>query len=495
MEVGNSYPKDTYQFIPTSDSRLHCDKHISSWLNQISEGTHEQVDDWRSTVHLNLLSDKGYDLSSDRMHSSGRMPSRRGGTKRTRQEMESTNSLDSTFSMTSRSILLPRSTSRASIPTGSSSPSRDVLDALRTASPSVQCVGQDAQMNQKAMEVRRHLSQNFGDPIIPFKLKVCKYRSLEHRARLTDSPSQEKLRTVDPISVEEISESAFNYNDKSSDADLERLWATVQRIHLEAHDCAKNYQDENAWCEEVVQRVLSWGESTSGDDFLKLKSLQTQRIDNECLPMSIENTEIDTKIDYALAYSPRDPATKALYSKLDRRGFSSRSQMTYIHTKHLAFAAGVAVKRAYGNDQEALAQFSIWAAAGFVRLHELQILKESIQQRISQQELSLAHPSQDSSSQNFSNDVGSKESSSDFLPVIGWTIVGHDWHFHMAYEFTIENQRSIRVMGRLKKLTADTESYLGIFRLLDLVTRVKDWSRDVHWPWLSKEILEPLLLD
>lgn len=32
-----------------------------------------------------------------------------------------------------------------------------------------------------------------------------------------------------------------------------------------------------------------------------------------------------------------------------------------------------------------------------------------------------------------------------------------------------------------------------IFKLLRLIERLKSWAREIYWPWLKMEILDPLM--
>lgn len=93
--------------------------------------------------------------------------------KRTQQEMDAAvnNPPRSIAEFSARSILSPRSPSQASSPSRSASPTRDLLNTLRVSRPSVDCQPSDSPMHPIAMEVRKSLSKNFGDAVIPAALK------------------------------------------------------------------------------------------------------------------------------------------------------------------------------------------------------------------------------------------------------------------------------------------------------------------------------------
>lgn len=94
--------------------------------------------------------------------------------KRTQQEMNIPVNLppQSIADFSSRSISTPRSPSQASSPSRSASPTRDLLNILRVSRPSVDCQSPDSVMAPIAMEVRKTLSKDFGDAVIPVALKV-----------------------------------------------------------------------------------------------------------------------------------------------------------------------------------------------------------------------------------------------------------------------------------------------------------------------------------
>ncbi len=134
--------------------------------------------------------------------------------------------------------------------------------------------------------------------------------------------------------------------------------------------------------------------------------------------------------------------------------------MTDTHTKRLAMASGAEIKPANGNSVEALAQLATWFAAGFTKIRELNI------------------------------DARSGVEMDELVPMIGWTAVGHDWRTYMACDLEMDGKRVVSMVGPLVGLPASTDSFYDIFKRLALI---KVYAREVHWPWLRKNILEPLL--
>ena len=52
----------------------------------------------------------------------------------------------------------------------------------------------------------------------------------------------------------------------------------------------------------------------------------------------------------------------------------------------------------------------------------------------------------------------------------------------------------IIIVGPFRTCQCDSLTYFGAFRLLQLVERIKDWARDVYWPWYCEAVIEPLKL-
>ena len=87
-------------------------------------------------------------------------------------DLENTPSLVS-VSVSSRNLRSPKSpSSNASSPSRSPSPSKDLLNLLRRAAPPVDCQEPGVAMPAKALELRTLLSKDFGEGVIPMRLKV-----------------------------------------------------------------------------------------------------------------------------------------------------------------------------------------------------------------------------------------------------------------------------------------------------------------------------------
>lgn len=129
---------------------------------------------------------------------------------------------------------------------------------------------------------------------------------------------------------------------------------------------------------------------------------------------------------------------------------------------------------------EALAQLSIWLAAGFEKLLQLCNVQEK--------DLECCP----------------------LLPSLGWTVIGHDWHLYIALRGLFEGQDRIvssqrsrvgytlltvipqYIDGPIESVAASTRSYYGIFKLINLIHRASMYAEEVYWPWMCDQILSPV---
>ncbi|KAK5020687.1 hypothetical protein LTR60_000298 [Cryomyces antarcticus] len=274
--------------------------------------------------------------------------------------------------------------------------------------------------------------------------------------------SQDRLFASDPEGTADIPDSAFDELDTQAPPELAILWKQVDNICKEAEECVEYGQDENAWCMGVVQPLLHCGLRSSL--MLQLKSVQSQAIDPMLLPQMPNKVRINRKADYALAFSCRKEDILSVYEKVSLGGHGyNLSQTTDAFTKRVALFSGLEVKQSNGGNTEALAQLAIWLTAGLERTKLLG-------------ELNGEHFPVDQ-----------------LQPMIGWTVVGHDWHSYIAYRALHEGQDRVYVEGPIETLAVSTRSYYGIFKLLDLINRVKEFAERVYWPWLRDEVLKAML--
>ncbi|TKA79582.1 hypothetical protein B0A49_08194 [Cryomyces minteri] len=329
--------------------------------------------------------------------------------------------------LTDRTRLTHTTRSHASSPGRPTSPVRDVFNELRLSRPAIYCKRpKGVYLPERALALRKHLTDGFGSKVIPMCFKS-------------------RLFASDPEGTADIPDSAFDESDTQAAPELAILWKQVDNIFKEAEECEAYGQDESAWCMGVVQPLLHCGLRSSL--MLQLKSVQSQAIDPMLLPQMPNKVRINRKADYALAFSCRKEDILSVYEKVSLGGLGyNLSQTTDAFTKRVALFSGIEVKQSNGGNTEALAQLSIWLTAGLERIKLLGELN------------------------------GEQFPVDQLQPMIGWTVVGHDWHSYIAYKAIHEGQDRVYVEGPIETLAVSTRSYYGIFKLLGLINRVKEFA-------------------
>ena len=132
-------------------------------------------------------------------------------------------------------------------------------------------------------------------------------------------------------------------------------------------------------------------------------------------------------------------------------------------TSKLVLYSATEIKVAKGNESQAQAQLFTWFQAGITRLRKLL------------------------------NKIGNGTPTAQVtLPLLGWVVIGERWEFYMAIGEGNNEADPIIIVGPFRTCQCDTLTYFGAFRLLQLVERVKDWAREVYWPWYCGAVIEPL---
>ena len=139
--------------------------------------------------------------------------------------------------------------------------------------------------------------------------------------------------------------------------------------------------------------------------------------------------------------------------------------MNDICTGKLAIPLGSEVKKDGGNLVEGKGQLLTWMGAGITKTRQL-----------------LAEV----------NEGKPPPPSKEAMPLLGWIVVGHRWELYAAAGMGNGAKDPIWVFGPMLGCMIETRSWLGAFKLLQLVERIKEWTRDVYWPWFCKEIMTPL---
>lgn len=164
-------------------------------------------------------------------------------------------------------------------------------------------------------------------------------------------------------------------------------------------------------------------------------SRQTQTIDPSLLPQIPCSVRISRQVDYSFVFSIRERNIKKKYSDF----VQAQPDVPMGHTadpfgRHLVYFSGVEVKQAGGDATEALVQLSIWLSAQLEKL--LQLSKRQ----------------------------GKSLEESQLPPVVGWTVVGHQWNLYMAFRGVFDGKDTIVrkpfPVARLQLLTSVTSSTL-----------------------------------
>ncbi|KAE8153589.1 hypothetical protein BDV25DRAFT_21724 [Aspergillus avenaceus] len=322
------------------------------------------------------------------------------------------------------------------------SPARDLLNELPLSSPPIHCFRpKSIPLPKPVLSLRQRLGRNLGVKLIPIQLK-------------------DKIAAEAPEEALEIPDTAFDDTINYTSDQLDILWQDMSEIYHEAAECEEYGQDENAWCSGVIQMILQKG--IKRHTILQLKNVQSQTIDPNLLPRMRDKHPVSKKVDYTFAFSIREPQVTETYDHfLIASPHQTLSQTTDPFTKRVALFSGVEVKQSNGGGTEALVQLAIWLAAGLEKSSKLHNLR------------------------------GDKSGNLELLPNIGWTVIGHDWNLYIAFRGLFEGQDRIYVDGPIESLGASTRTYYGIFKLVDLVQRLSEYARDVYWPWMRSEILNP----
>jgi hypothetical protein len=217
------------------------------------------------------------------------------------------------------------------------------------------------------------------------------------------NPVQTRLRAADPDQFEAsahlLEDPTVVYPASYTDA----LWQTTDKIYNEARDCYDNHVDESAWM-KVVNYVLESSELGQNSSMLRVHSIQTQTIDPAFLPRH-SSQSFAKKADLALAFSCRHPDVATALEPVYRANPDlALSQMTDAYTSTVPMVCCLEVKERGGDHNEAIVQLGIWCAAGLERLRGLWTL-------------------------------GGRDLQEEELPpFLGWTVVGHDWKFHLSWK-------------------------------------------------------------
>ncbi|KAE8323647.1 hypothetical protein BDV39DRAFT_181838 [Aspergillus sergii] len=203
----------------------------------------------------------------------------------------------------------------------------------------------------------------------------------------------------------EIPNAAYDDTDNLSDLELDILWKTITEILSEARASSRYQKDASAWCIKVVYPMLHLAFKGS---MLKAENVQSQTINPELLPIMPKDYRVQKKCDYTFYYHEDLEQVSDIYDALTCAGVGDiLSQTTDSSTKRRLLFSGLEVKHENGGKDEALAQLATWIVAGMENTRKL-----------------WNQPSEE------------VHSYRDLPPMIGWTVVGHDWFTWVTFGAT-----------------------------------------------------------
>ncbi|KAH6706365.1 hypothetical protein BKA61DRAFT_679545 [Leptodontidium sp. MPI-SDFR-AT-0119] len=212
------------------------------------------------------------------------------------------------------------------------------------------------------------------------------------------------------------------------------------KIYREARLCHDNHLDEGAWMRavaKVFEVAEGCGQTTP---MLRLDNIQTQAIDPYLLPRHVSSS-FAKKADLALAFSPDHPAVAARLEPVQKSYPDlALSQMTDACTSTVPLKLWSQTRRGDGSIPEEQGQ----------------------------------------------------KMEKDLPPFVGWTIVGHDWKFHIAWK---DKSGNVTVLGPWRILNAGTGSHSEILILFALIKTVKQWLEKEYWTWICGNVLNGLGAD
>ncbi|KAI1529753.1 hypothetical protein PtrSN002B_011094 [Pyrenophora tritici-repentis] len=187
------------------------------------------------------------------------------------------------------------------------------------------------------------------------------------------------IKTDSEVGHQTTKPADFDRSDSRSAEELSTIWKEAKKIFLNARDCKDGGRDENAWCDDVVRRLVHLAMELDGSDRWWFQSVQTQSINPRYLSTlpayslvdSGRRKHMDRKTDYVLSYSHRHPDISALYKRLDAVNNREIGHTIDAFTKRTALFSGFEVKPASGDHTEAELQMSIWIAASLRKKQEL----------------------------------------------------------------------------------------------------------------------------
>lgn len=300
-----------------------------------------------------------------------------------------------------------------------------ILSEFRNFDPPIVTCERDIPYH--AMEVRRLLSASFGISVIP----------KEHRQFIEEET---------PTEAQDIPQTAFSneFVDDMGALQSLRIRDFVRQIYNDAEDCWQNAYDESSWCEKIISQLLKEGATNATTTF---KNIQNHNVLGELLPKPPLGLKIPRRSDYAFCFNEKNARIVNLFQRVRRK--ETDPGVTTPPSSRNSFIFGVIeTKSASGDYVEAFTQMCVFLCVLFKKYSTL------------------------------TNEVPP--------PLPGLITVGHKWLLYVSWMDGTTGM--IHVHGPVEIVESSTKTYQGIFKILDLLKRVRLYAEEEILPWLERSL-------
>lgn len=235
-------------------------------------------------------------------------------------------------------------------------------------------------------------------------------------------------------------------------------WSRICELQEAALECRKARLFEAAWNAEVhstVLRLALQGKRRK-ESGVWYRDITTARITKSYLPPQIAGEDQASggkMVDYAIIIEPPKDMRGCVRKQARRHGVHSINHTAQEHICHDPIAISIETKRRAIEEDEAEVQLSNWVSAHFTHLRLL------------------------------SSDYG--ELSSEPIPALPLVLIQGD-----VWRLCIAKSESLHELHIIKyQVIGNTETILGIYKLLASLRRLARWVRHDYWPWFVRHIL------
>ena len=205
---------------------------------------------------------------------------------------------------------------------------------------------------------------------------------------------------------------------------LETQWAQIQEIYEIAKLGNERPLDEAYWI-RLADRILSTETKTQAN-LLELFDIRQQKIEQSLLPL-FKGRPIVNKVDLALGFTTTEATEGDIIEVITLTRTEPLSQMSDPFTSTIPLPCGIRINMRSGDQNEGITRLATWFAAGLARLSQLS--------RIAGSEVDTSTEASSSATRaDPSTTAASCGREIELLPLVGWTVVGHDWRFYVSWK-------------------------------------------------------------